>query len=174
MPNAIELSADEQEQFRKTHWVGAALKGGLLAGAIVWLFPGGNPWTSFARPSMTHLMGRSISEDPAANLFSLATLGALVGHLALSIVLAFLIVGVVYRLRSWKAILAGAFTGLALYGINYVIFRSFAAQLTGEYELNVSMAHFLFGMLAAGTIRGFLRPPQKFLPDEPNPGPRGT
>src|SRR5215212_3984357 len=134
VPVAIELSPSEQEHFRKTHWPGAALKGGLLAGAIVWLFPSGNPWTSFLRPSMAHIMGRTVSQDPNLGFFSGTTLLANAGHFALSILFAFVIAFVVLRLRSWRAVLAGALCGLAFYGINFAIWHQFMPRWRGEYE----------------------------------------
>jgi hypothetical protein len=174
MPVAIELSPEEQQHYRKTHWRGAAVKGGLLAGAIVWLFPSGNPWTSFARPSLAHVMGRSISDNAEAAFFTPTVFLATAGHFAVSILLALVIALVVIRLRSWKAILTGALCGLAFYGVNFLLYSQFLPRWRGEYELNVALAHLLFGALAAGAIRGFLRPPQKLDMTQPNPGARLT
>jgi hypothetical protein len=78
----------------------------------------------------------------------------------------------VYRLRAGKAILAGVIGGAVLYGINFIVFKAAAPQFTGAYEFNVALAHVLFGGIAAGCIRGFLRPPQKLDSTQPNPGPR--
>lgn len=171
MPVAVEMGAQEQEQYRRSHRWGAALKAGLLGGAIVWLFPGGNPWTAFMRPSGACIMGRPVMADPSVTMFSLAALPVHVAHFAVSVLFAFIILAIVYRLRSWKAVAAGILTGSVLYGINYAVCRAAAPQFTGAYEANVFMAHVLFGGIAAGAIRGFLRPPQFLDNTKPNPGP---
>jgi len=172
MPVAIELSPREQEQYRRSHRWGAAIKASLIAGAIVWLFPSGNPWTSFASPSAAHIMGRTVSMDPAATQLSLEAMPAHLAHFAVAIVYGLIILAVVYRLRSWRAILAGVISGLVLYGINFAAFRMFAPQFTGPWEFNVALAHVLFAGITAGVIRGFLRAPVRVDESQPNPGPR--
>src|SRR5436190_9708263 len=107
MPVAVELSAEEQERFRRSHRWSATLKASLLAAAIVWLFPSGNPWTSFARPSAAQIMGRPVSANQSAIMFSWEALPAHFGHFAAGIVYGFVILAVVYRLRSWRALVAG-------------------------------------------------------------------
>jgi hypothetical protein len=171
MPVAIELSPQEQEQYRHSHRWSAAIKSGLIAGAIIWLFPAGNPWTAFMR-SGAHIMGRPVSLDPSVTMFTAHAIPAHVGHFIVSIVYAALILAVVYRLHAGKALLAGVITGAVLYGINFAVFRMAAPQFTGPYEVNVALAHVLFGGIAAGCIRGFLRPPQKLDETQPNPGPQ--
>jgi hypothetical protein len=170
MPVAIELSGRAKEEFYRAHRFGAAIKAGLLAGAILLLFPSGNPWTAFARPSAAHIMGRPISSDPSITVLSAAAIPAHTAHLAVSIVYALIILAVVYRLRTWRALLAGILTALVLYGINFAAFRAFAPEFTGHDEFNVVMAHLLFGGIAAGVIRGFLRPPMTLDETQPNPG----
>jgi hypothetical protein len=171
MPVAIDLSPEEQERYRHAHRWGAALKAGLIAGAIVWFFPGGNPWTSFMRPSGGHIMGRPITGDQSITMFSVQALPAHAAHFIVALLCAFIILAVVFKLRAGKAILAGIVTGLVLYGINFAVFKAVAPQFTGAYEFNVALAHLLFGGIAAGVIRGFLRPPQKLDTSQPNPGP---
>lgn len=171
MPVAIELSSEEQENFRRSHRWGASLKASLLAAAIIWLFPSGNPWTSFARPSGAHIMGRPVSADESITLFSWQALPAHVAHFAVGMIYGLVILAVVYRLRSWQAIVAGIGTGMVLYGINFAAFRIFAPQFTGVYEFNVALAHFLFAGITAGVIRGLLRPPMGVDESQPNPGP---
>jgi hypothetical protein len=171
MPVAVELSSQEQETYRKSHRWGAAIKAALIAGAIIWMFPAGNPWTSFARPSGAHIMGRTVSMDQSITQLSIEALPAHVGHFAVAIVYALIILGVIYRLRSWQAILAGIAVSLVLYGINFAAFRMFAPQFTGPWEFNVALAHVLFGGITAGVIRGLLRPPMRLDESQPNPGP---
>jgi hypothetical protein len=171
MPVAIELSRAEQEQFRHSHRWSAAIKASLLAAAIVWLFPAGNPWTSFALPSGAHIMGRPVSGDGTIRLLSWQALPAHAGHFAAAMLYGMLLLSVVYRLRSWRALLAGTATGIVLYGLNFLAFRILAPQFTGPWELNVALAHILFAGITAGVIRGFLRPPMRVDPNQPNPGP---
>ena len=172
MPAAIELSPAEQKQFRRSHRWSAAIKAALLAGAIVWLFPSGNPWASFARPSGAHIMGRPVSADGSITQLSLAAVPAHLAHFGVSIIYGLIILAVVYRLRSWRAIAAGIVMGGILYAINFGAFKLFAPQFTGVCELNVAMAHILFAGITAGVIRGFLRPPVGVDNTRPNPGPR--
>ena len=174
MPIAIDLSPEEQERFRRSHRWGAAIKSGLLAGAIVWMFPAGNPWTSFMSPSAALVMGRPVSANESISITSIQAFPAYIAHFVVSILFAFIILAVVWKLRAAKAIFAGIATGLVLYGLNFAVFRLAAPQFTGPYEFNVALAHVLFGGIAAGCVRGFLRPPQLVDPDQPNAGPRYT
>ena len=173
MPAAVELNPEQQERYRRTHRWSAAVKAGLLAGLIVLFVPSGNPWTAFARPSSAHIMGRSVTADQSITLFSAEAIPVYVAHLAASVLYACLLLLVVYRLHTWKALLAGVIGGLVFYAINFVVFRLFAPGLTGgTAEVNVAIAHVLFGGIAAGVIRGFLRPPQRLDASQPNPGAR--
>jgi hypothetical protein len=171
MPVAIQLSEQEQERFRRSHRWSAAIKASLLAGAIVWLFPAGNPWTSFSQRTGAQIMGRPISTEPITQL-SWEAVPAHLGHFAYALVCGFIILGVVYRLRSWRAILAGIITGLVIYGINFAAFHFLAPQFTGRYEFDVIVAHVLFSGITAGVIRGFLRPPMRVDESQPNAGAR--
>jgi hypothetical protein len=171
MPVAIELTPEEQSRFQRSHRWTAAIKASLIAAAVIWLFPSGNPWTSFARPSGAHIMGRPVSADQSITLFSMEALPAHLAHFAVGVVYGLIIGLMVYRLRSWRAILAGIIVSLVLYSINFAAFRMFAPQFTGVYELNVAIAHVLFGGIAAGVMRGFLRPPMRLDESQPNPGP---
>jgi hypothetical protein len=172
MPVAVELSQAEQKEFQRSHRWGAAIKAGLVAGLILLLFPSGNPWTSFSRPSAAHIMGRPVSSDPTVTLLSASAIPAHTAHLAVSVVYGLIILAVVYRLRSGRAILAGIVTALVLYGVNFAAFRMFAPEFTGRHEINVVIAHVLFGGIAAGVIRGMLRPPMGLDHSQPNPGAR--
>jgi len=172
MPVAIDLSAQEQEQFRRSHRWGAALKAGLIGGAIIWLFPSGNPWTAFMSPSGAFIMGRPVSMDPSITMFSAQAIPAHLGHFVVAMLYALILLAPVYRLRAGKAIFAGVLGGAVWYAINFAVFRIAAPQFTGPYEFNVALAHILFGGIAAGCIRGFLRPPQTLDSTQPNPGPR--
>ena len=116
-------------------------------------------------------MGRPISLEPLA-LLSWETVPAHLAHFAYALVCGFIILGVVYRLRSWRAILAGVITALVIYGINFAAFHFAAPQFTGRYEFNVIVAHVLFGGVTAGVIRGFLRAPMRVDETQPNPGAR--
>jgi hypothetical protein len=170
MPVAIQLSPSEQEHYHRAHRWGAAIKAGLIAGVILLLFPSGNPWTSFSQGA--HIMGRSITADPAVTVLSAEAIPAHTAHLTVSVLYALIVLGVVYRLRTWRAIVGGMITAVVLYGINFAAFRFFAPELTGKSELNVVLAHVLFGGIAAGAIRGLLRPPMRPDKTQPNPGPR--
>jgi uncharacterized membrane protein YagU involved in acid resistance len=169
MPIASELSPAAKEEYYRAHRWGAAIRAGLLAGALLLLFPSGNPWTAFARPSAAHIMGRPISSDPSITILSAAAIPAHTAHLTVSVVYALILLIVVHHMRSWRAILAGILTSLLLYGVSFATFRAFAPEFTGEYEINVLIAHLLFGGVAAGAIRGFLRPPMLLDQTRPNP-----
>ena len=115
-------------------------------------------------------MGRPVSSDPDVTLLSASAIPAHTAHLAVSVVYALAILAVVYRLRTWRAILGGIVTSLVLYGINFAVFRAFAPEFTGAYEFNVVLAHVLFGGIVAGVIRGSLRSPMGLDQTQPNPG----
>jgi hypothetical protein len=172
MPVAIDLSPEQQEQYRRSHRWGAALKAGLIASAVIWLFPSGNPWTAFMSPSGAYIMGRPVSADQSITMFSIQAIPAHIGHFVTGILYALILLALVFRLRAGKAILAGVIGGAVLYAINFAVFKMAAPQFTGPYEFNVALAHILFGGIAAACIRGFLRPPQQLDPSQPNSGPR--
>lgn len=172
MPAVIPLNPMEQQEYQRNHRWGAAIKAALIAAAILWIWPSGNPWTSYSQPSAAHVMGRPVSANPEATLLSLEALPAHLAHFAVAVVYGLIILPVIYRLRSWRALAAGIAVALVLYGINFAIFFFVAPQFTGKQEINVVLAHVLFGGIAAGVMRGFLRPPMRVDDAAPNPGPR--
>jgi hypothetical protein len=172
MPVAIELSAEEKERFRRSHRWTAAIKASLIAGALVWIFPSGNPWTAFTRPSGAYIMGRPVTADESVTQFTAAAVPAHLAHFAVAVIYGFILLAVVYRLRSWRAFLAGGVTGLILYAINLAAFKLSAPQFTGAQEFNVAFAHFIFALVATGAIRGFLAPPKRLDKSQPNDGPQ--
>src|SRR5262245_26025609 len=93
---------------------GAALKAGLIAGAILLIVPRASPWSSVTSfdPS---IMGRAI---PAGFHSWLAVW---LVHLVLSVAYALGISRIIVALRGFRAVLAGGLLGLILYGLNLLI-----------------------------------------------------
>jgi hypothetical protein len=173
MAVAVELSREEQERYQRSHRWGAILGAALIAGGIIWLWPSGNPWTSFARPSGAFIMGRPVSFEENTTLFSLEAMPAHLAHFGVAILYAAILLFAVFRLHSWRALLVGVLVGIGLYFVNLLAFWAFAPQfVVGRWEINVIIAHVLFGGIAAGVIRGFLRPPMRLDESKPNPGPK--
>lgn len=143
----------EQDEAARRHFdSGAAFMSGLLVGAIFLFFAKANPWSSFGLP--THMMGRPLfsGESPMAYVLT----GAI--QMVVSLVYAFIISGVVFRLRTIPAILTGGGIGLVLALLNYLVFRFLLTNAPAASESAVLLTHVAFGLIVAGVYKGFAIP----------------
>jgi hypothetical protein len=128
---------------------GAALKAGLIAGAILLIVPRASPWSSITSFDPA-IMGR-----PLAVGFR-SWLPVWLTHLLLSVAYGLCISRLVVSLRGFHAVLAGGFIGLILYGLNLLIVSLIWPQMRGN-ELSVVFTHVVFGLIAAAAYRGLLK-----------------
>lgn len=133
----------------KLNWA-AAVKSGLLAGAILLVFPQGFPWSGMSFFSGV-VMGRTVGTDGAGPPVYLILL-----HLILAVVYAIPIAAIVKQIPSWRGILVGGAVGLGLYLLNLACVALLAPALIGG-ELRPAITHLVFGLFSAGAYKGMAR-----------------
>ena len=145
------MDLEQQESMAKTgfRWK-AALFSGLLAGAFFLMVSKGFIYISSGLPD--RVMGRAVFANS-----DLVFLFSAVVHLMISVVYAFLIGWLVYRLDPIPAVLSSALIGAGLFALNYLIFHFVLNQATGE-EGAVFLVHVTFSMLAASLYKAFSVP----------------
>ena len=156
MIRGFEPKRPAPEPRPKWQW-GPALAAGVIAGLVLLVVPRASPWSGLTIFSRV-FMGRMV---PASAGVPVAVVW--LGHLALSLAYGLAVAGVAARWTQGKALLAGGLTGLALYGANYLVISHLLPAMLGG-EGGVALAHFFFGLIAAGAYRGLLRRPQPVPP----------
>jgi hypothetical protein len=134
---------------RRLSW-SAAIKSGLLAGALFLVIPLGSPWSGLAFSSGA-VMGRAVSVNG-----TFQSAGKVALHLLVSVVYAVIIGEVVKGLRGGWGVVAGAGLGLVLYIGNAALVSLLAPRLTGMEE-RVIFTHVVFGVMAAALYKGMTR-----------------
>lgn len=142
----------------------AAVISGVLAGLVfvalmMTLLPlavGGTPWGP-PRMIAAIVMGREVLPPPGmAATFSLGVfLVAVIVHLVLSVIYAFIGGLAFHRLRMGEAVAVGGLLGLALYAIN---FHGFTALFEWFLEARggvAILAHAIFGMVAGWAYKRY-------------------
>lgn len=145
----IDHEPDEQAK-RSFRWK-AALWSGLSVGTLFLFFSKGIPWSSLGFG--TSAMGREFlaKEGPGFFVFNILV------HMTLAVLYAFAIGVVVYRLNIVAALVAGAILGLALYGVNSLIFH-YAVGPASSGEFSVAVTHVFFGVVCAAAYKAFSVP----------------
>lgn len=115
----------------------AVLKAGLTAGLVFFILSGGAPWSTAG--TMNAIMGRDVS---------LGIVPLLALHLILSIFYTFIIASVIYRFRTPVATGLGVGVGMALYGINFLVFQALGVAMKSP-EFRAFLVHFLFALVAS-------------------------
>ena len=134
----------------------AAVQAGLIAGVILLIlmligYPvatGGSAWTVF-RFIGSLLLGREIIGSPDFN-FGI-TVTAIVVHLALSVVYAWILAFIIHRWGLIIGFIGGAVFGLALFAINFYTFTLLFPWFTIVRTWQFVALHILFGTVA-GTV----------------------
>jgi hypothetical protein len=139
------------EPTAKTHLQALpAAAAGLIAGVILLIVPHASPWEGITA-FMPAILGRIV---PATS--DVSQLGAIVLHLALSLIYGFIISLTVVNIRELRAVALGGIVGVALYVANYGIVSIWFPGMKGN-EVSVIVTHIVFGLIAAGAYRGLLR-----------------
>jgi hypothetical protein len=134
----------------------AGTLGGLAAGAVYIvaqvtlsaLVQGGSAAAPVERIAAM-LMGSDAAPPGAGFSFTVLGMAAII-HFALSITFGQLVSSLVWHRRARAALLVGALTGVALYGLNFEIIAPLAFPWFEDSVTWVSLAdHALFGMVAA-------------------------
>ncbi|MEI9895221.1 MAG: hypothetical protein WDN28_15355 [Chthoniobacter sp.] len=114
----------------------------LFVGGILFIMSGGSPWSTAG--TMNAIMGAILP----VGMFTLLVL-----HFALSFLYVAVIAHVIYRLRPMSGILVGVCTGLALYGVNFIVFHPLATQMQSP-EGRALFVHITFSLLASAAYKG--------------------
>ena len=128
----------------------AAVRAGLLAGAVLLVVPQGSPWAGMSFFSGV-VMGRTIG-----SWGTWPPLVVLMLHLGVAVVYTFAIAAIVKNFKSWRGILVGGLVGLALYPLNFAFVAMLIPSLVGG-EFRPAFTHLVFGLFAAGAYKGIAR-----------------
>ena len=128
---------------------GAAIKAGLIAGAILLIVPRASPWSSVTSFDPA-IMGRALPVGFHS------WLPMWLSHLVLSVAYGFCISRLLVWLRGFRAVFVGGGIGLILYGLNLLVVSLIWPQMRGN-EVSVVFTHFVFGLIAAGAYQGLLK-----------------
>ncbi len=133
----METTQHQEWRSRQKIDVSAVLKAAFGSGLIFFLLSGGSPWSTAG--TMNAIMGRDLP-------FGMFTLIAL--HFLLAIVYTFIIAAAIYRFRTPFAVPAGVGVGLALYAVNFVVYRA-SGLLQKSPEFRPVMVHLMFALFAS-------------------------
>jgi hypothetical protein len=124
----------------------AICQAALFAGAVLFVFSGGSPWTT---PGIGNVIGREL---PASFL------PLLILHFVLSFIYSWAIASVIYRMRLGAGVVMGVVTGLGLYVLNYGFFHTLSTQLTGP-EFRALIVHVVFSLMSSLVYKAAAVPP---------------
>ena len=149
------LVTDEQEAESRhaLNWK-AVIYSGLIVGVLFLAVPRGSPWNSIGLPS--HAMGRPLFGGDTAH--EMVVTGIV--QMIMAFCYAFIVAAVTYWMRTMPAIFTGGVVGLALYGINFLIFRFLPIQVPPANEATVALTHIAFCMIVAGAYKGWAARPK--------------
>jgi len=127
-----------------------ALLAGLIAGAVLLIIPRGSPWSylTFFSPV---IMGRNL---PTGVSLPLPVIWII--HLAVAEVYGLIISRLLVGVTQGRAILLGGAIGAVLYLINLGLVSAIWPAWRGA-EAVVFFTHVVFGLIAGGAYRGWLR-----------------
>ena len=142
------MESPEHQEWRARQRVrfNAVFKAAILAGLVLFLMSGGGPWSTAG--TMNAIIGRDIP----MNYLLLA-----LGHFLLSLVYVFIIAQVIYRFRIVSGIAVGIAVCIALYGLNFVVFRGLGLTQHSP-ESKVFFVHLVFGAVASALYKAFSVP----------------
>ncbi|HEX8313202.1 MAG TPA: hypothetical protein VF614_17890, partial [Chthoniobacteraceae bacterium] len=108
------METPEHQEYRARQRVSwsAIIKTTGVVGLVLFIMSGGGPWSTAG--TMNVIMGRDVS---------LPWLVLALGHFAVALLYVFIIANVIYRFRVIMGIVVGLGVTLALYAVNYAIFR---------------------------------------------------
>ena len=151
--NQYELR-DRQEASARHHvrWI-KAFYASLIIGAIFLLLPRAVPWFSSGVPETA--MGRVINPISGFELAPFAITFAV--HIILAVCYGFILAEVIYRFEIRMALLLGTLGGLALYGLNFVLFRMILGTPAAN-ELPVVFTHLFFSLVFSAAYKGISVP----------------
>lgn len=137
-----ELSAQHHVRWFKALCVSAAM------GAVFLMLPRAVPWFSSGVPETA--MGRPLGVMRGFEVEPLIWTSGL--HLLLAICYGMILAMLIFRFPARTAILLGGAIGLALYGLNFVLFRLvIGTPATGEVP--IALTHLAYSLMFSGAYK---------------------
>jgi hypothetical protein len=147
--NTSNLETAEHQEWRSRQHLdmSAVIKATAGVGLIFFYMSGGSPWSTAGVMNM--IMGRD---------FPIGFWGTLVGHFIVALIYTFVIGSVIYRLPTAAAIPSGILTGIALYAVNWLIFRSAGLTMFSP-EYVTFFVHVMFSLFVSLAYKALSVPP---------------
>jgi hypothetical protein len=142
-----ELSAQHHVRWLKAFYTS------LIIGGIFLMLPRAVPWFSSGVPETA--MGRIIGAISSFQLTLFVMTAVL--HMVLAVCYGLVLAMVIYRFEIRIALLLGTVIGLALYGLNFVLFRT----ILGTQPMNeapVICTHLFFSLIFSAAYKGISVP----------------
>lgn len=133
----------------------AAIVFALLEMIFVPLLYGGSPWAPL-RMIGAIVMGRDVLPPPATFDLGVVT-GAVIVHLILAIIYAFILAWIIAPMGTALAIVVGGVFGLTLYLINFYGFTAVFPWFAEARNTVTVLAHIIFGLVLAWSYKSFAR-----------------
>jgi len=152
---------DRQEASARHHvrWLKAFYES-LIIGAIFLILPRAVPWFSSGVPETA--MGRVVGSISGFQSAPIAMTAGL--HLSLAVCYGFILAMLIYRFEIRMALLLGTLGGLALYGLNFVLFR-IVLGIPAVNEMPALFTHLFFSLIFSAAYKGISVPDANRISD---------
>jgi hypothetical protein len=140
---------DRQERSAQDHvrWL-KAFYTSLVVGVVFLILPRAVPWFSAGIPETA--MGRPIEVIRNFRMAPFFVTGLL--HMVLAIIYGYILAELIFRFEVRLAILIGAIGGIALYGINFAVFR-LGFGTPPANEIAVAITHLFFSLVFSAAYK---------------------
>jgi hypothetical protein len=135
----------EKRSRQRVSW-SAIIKTAVVTGLILFIMSGGGPWSTAG--TMNVIMGRDVK---------LPFAGLALGHFTVALLYIAVIAHVIYRFRVVMGIVAGLGVTLALYAVNFAIFRMSGMEQQSP-EFRTFLVHVTFGIMASAIYKALSVP----------------
>ena len=133
----METTQHQEWRARQRISVPAILKAAFATGLLFFIMSGGSPWSTAG--TMNAIMGRDIAMSWPL---------LIIAHFGLATLYTAVIAAGIYRFRTPVAVPLGIGITLALYGINFVLFRGMGGTMQSP-EFRAFFVHLVFGLFAS-------------------------
>lgn len=150
-----EISAQHHVRWPKAFYAS------VIIGALFLMLPRAVPWFSSGVPETA--IGRVLG---SISSFQVAPFAMTAGvHLILAVGYGLILALMIFRFEIKLALLIGILTGLALYGVNYILFRKLFGTPAGN-EAPVLFTHLFFSLVFSAAYKGISVPDATKVADQ--------